>query len=56
MRMRAKRIIEVVAEVSDRCPSCDLALEDKGADGRLVLDSHPVTAERVRLRYRLQKK
>jgi hypothetical protein len=50
----AKRIIEVATEVSDRCPRCDLPLEDKGTDGRLVLDSHLVKAERVL--YRLPKK
>jgi transposase len=43
----AARSIAVAAEVSDRCPSCDLPLEDKGTDGRLVLDRHPVKAERV---------
>lgn len=50
----AERIIDVAAEVSDRCPSGDLPLEDNGTDGRLVLDSHPVKAERVL--YRLPKK
>jgi transposase len=50
----AERIIDVAAEVSDRCPSCNLPLEDKGTDGRLVLDRHPVKAERVL--YRLPKK
>jgi transposase len=50
----AERIIEVAAEVSDRCPRCDFLLEDKGTDSRLVLDSHPVKAERVL--YRLPKK
>jgi len=50
----AERIIDVAAEVSDRCPSCDFPLEDKGTDGRLVLDGHPVKAERVL--YRLPKK
>ena len=50
----AERIIEVATEVGDRCPRCDLPLEDKGTDDRLVLDSHPVKAERVL--YRLPKK
>jgi transposase len=49
----AERIINVAAEVGDRCPGCDLPLEDKGTDNRLVLDSHPVKAERVL--YRLPK-
>jgi transposase len=50
----AERIIVVAAVVSDRCPRCDFLLEDKGTDSRLVLDSHPVQAERVL--YRLPKK
>ncbi len=50
----AERIIQVTAEVGDRCPTCDLPLEEKGPASRLVLESRPVKAERVL--YRLPKK
>jgi transposase len=50
---QANRVVDVKAEVGLRCPACDGLLEDKGTDSRLVLDSHPVKAERVL--YRLPK-
>jgi transposase len=50
---QAERVVEVAAEVGERCPDCDALLEEKGTDSRLVLDSHPVKAERVL--YRLPK-
>jgi transposase len=49
----AERVVDGAAEVGDRCPACDAPLEEKGTDSRLVLDSHPVKAERVL--YRLPK-
>jgi transposase len=51
---QAERVVDVVAEVGERCPHCDAPLEEKGTESRLVLDSHPVKAERVL--YRLPKK
>jgi transposase len=44
---QAERVVEVAAEVGERCPECDPLLEEKGTASRLVLDSHPVRAERV---------
>jgi transposase len=49
----AERVVNVAAEVGDRCPACNAPVEEKGTDRRLVLDSHPVQAERVL--YRLPK-
>jgi transposase len=43
----AERVVDVAAEVNDRCPVCNYPLEEKGTDGRLVLESRPVKAERV---------
>jgi len=51
---QAAQVVDVAAEVGDRCPTCDVPLEDKGTDGRAVLDTRPVQAERVL--YRLPKK
>jgi transposase len=51
---QAERIVDVAAEVSDRCPDCNTPLEEKGIASRLVLESHPVKAERVL--YRLPKR
>jgi transposase len=50
---QAERVVEVAAEVGERCPDCDALLEEKGTDSRLVLESRPVKAERVL--YRLPK-
>jgi hypothetical protein len=50
---QAERIVDVAAEVGDRCPDCDAPLQEKGTAARLGLDSHPVKAERVL--YRLPK-
>jgi transposase len=47
---QAERVVEVAAEVGERCPDGDALLEEKGTDSRLVLDSRPVKAERVRSR------
>ena len=44
---QAERVVDIAAEVSDRCPDCDALLDDKGTEGRAVLDSRPVKAERV---------
>jgi transposase len=50
---QAERVVEVAAEVGERCPDGDAPLEAQGTDSRLVLDSRPVKAERVL--YRLPK-
>lgn len=49
----AERVVDVAAEVDDRCPVCHYPLEEKGTDGRLVVERRPVKAERVL--YRLPK-
>jgi transposase len=51
---QAERIVDVAAEVSGRCPDCNAPLAEKGIASRLVLESHPVKAERVL--YRLPKR
>jgi transposase len=51
---QSARVVDVAAEVGNRCPDCHASLEEKGIDDRLVLDSRPVKAERVL--YRLPKK
>jgi transposase len=43
----ADRVERVDTMVGDVCPLCGGLLEDKGDESRSVLDSHPVTAERV---------
>jgi transposase len=43
---QANRVVDVKAAVGLRCPACDGLLEEKGTDRRLVLDRHPVKAER----------
>ena len=51
---QSARVVDVAAEVGNRCPDCHASLEEKGIDDRLVLDSRPVKAERGL--YRLPKK
>ena len=46
----AARVVDVAPEVRARCPDCDAPLEEKGTASRLVLDSRPVKAARVRSR------
>src|SRR6266511_1546886 len=48
----AEPIVDVPAEVGDRCPHGAILLEDRGTGGRAVRESRPVTAARVRWRAR----
>jgi transposase len=50
---QADRVEAIAAEAGDCCPACAGPLEDKGYDDRLVVESRPVKAERIR--YRLPK-
>jgi len=50
----ADQVVAVPPEVDRQCPHCGGALEDKGIEERLVLDSQPLKARR--LFYRLPKK
>jgi transposase len=50
----ADQVVPVPPEVDPLCPHCGGALEDKGVEERLVLDSQPLKARR--LFYRLPKK
>ena len=44
---QAERVVDVTAEIGDRCPNGDVPWEEKGTAARAVLDSRPVKAERV---------
>jgi hypothetical protein len=46
--------VGIEAAAGDRCPDCDMPLEDNGVNGHAVLESRPVKAERVL--YRLPKR
>jgi transposase len=50
----ADQVVPVPPELDTLCPHCGGALEDKGAEERLVIDSQPLKARR--LFYRLPKK
>ncbi len=50
----ADQVVPVPPEVASRCPDCGGALEDKGIEERLVIDSQPLKARRVF--YRLPEK
>jgi transposase len=44
---QAERVVDIAPIVGERCPDCDTLLEDKGTDGRAVIESCPVKAKRV---------
>lgn len=51
---QADLVIEMESEVGEVCPKCGGSLTDKGAEGRMVMESRPVKAQKIL--YRLPKK